>query len=314
MIKYFILSFEIIFPVLFFMAAGVLLRKIKLLNEQDFGKLNRLVFKVFLPVKLFMEVYKSDFETSFKPGVVSFAVVSVLAAFFIAWSAAKRITSECRDFTVIAQGMSRSNYVLFGMAIASSMYPDRNLGIISVLAAFVVPIFNILAVFIFEYYRDGGGFSIVKVMKGIIHNNLVIGSVLGILFMLLGIKLPELIMGPLGDMADASTPLSVICVGAALSFSTLKKYFKYISFAAFGRLIVFPLVFVSAAVMLGIRGIDLAGIFLIFATPTATASYPMARELGGNDELAGLIVAVNNIVSLFTIFVWIVVLMNFGLL
>lgn len=314
MFQYFWLSFQIIFPILFFMGVGLILKKIQLLDVKDFTKLNRLVFKVFLPVKLFMEVYKSDFAASFLPQVVGYAVFVVFAEFFLSWFVAGRVTRESRDLTVLAQGMSRSNYVLFGMAIAASMYPGRELGIISVLAAFIVPIFNILAVFLYEFYRGGDGFRLGKVLKGILHNNLVLGSVLGMAFMALGIRLPDLIMKPLEDMADISTPLAVICVGATLSFGTLKKYARYISIAVLGRLIVGPLLFTTGAVLLGIRGLELAGIFLITATPTATASFPMAKELGGNDELAGLIVAVNNIVCLFTLFIWIVVLMQFGLL
>ena len=66
--------------------------------------------------------------------------------------------------------------------------------------------------------------------------------------------------------------------------------------------------------MMGFRGIALAGLFLVFASPTAASSYPMAKELGGNGELAGLIVAVNNVCSLMTIFLWLALLMSMNLL
>ena len=82
---------------------------------------------------------------------------------------------------------------------------------------------------------------------------------------------------------------------------------------AAGRLAVVPAVFVTAAIVLGFRGMELAGLFLVFASPTATASYPMAKELGGNGELAGLGVAVSNVGSLFTIFLWVAALKYFGL-
>ena len=58
---------------------------------------------------------------------------------------------------------------------------------------------------------------------------------------------------------------------------------------------------------------DLAGLFLMYASPVASSSYPMARELGGNGDLAGPGVAVSNVACLFTLFLWITLLKYFGL-
>ena len=118
---------------------------------------------------------------------------------------------------------------------------------------------------------------------------------------------------PLTALGDIATPLAIICVGATLTFDALRKYAGYIAVMAAGRLAVVPAVFVTAAIVLGFRGMELAGLFLVFASPTATASYPMAKELGGNGELAGLGVAVSNVGSLFTIFLWVAALKYFGL-
>lgn len=50
--------------------------------------------------------------------------------------------------------------MLFGLSIAENMYPDENLSLVSVLAAFVVPVFNILAVVLFEVFRGKEKLSI----------------------------------------------------------------------------------------------------------------------------------------------------------
>lgn len=310
MFAYFYISFEIVFPILFFMGLGVVIKSANILTKEDFTKINTLVFKIFLPVKLFLEVYKSDFHSAFQLDVVIYAIAGILILFAVSWFAAVKIAAEPKDLVVIAQGMSRSNYVLFGMAIASGMYPDRDIGIVSVLAAFIVPLYNILSVFIYEYYSNNGKFNFKKLFRGIVSNPLIIGSFIGIVFIILNIQVPPLVLRPLSSLGDIATPLAVICIGATLSLNALKKYWKYIGIAVNGKLIFGPLLFGLGAIAAGIRGVGLAGIFLIFATPTATASYPMARELGGNDELAGLIVAVSNIASLFTLFLWIALLMS----
>lgn len=314
MIQYLWISFQVVFPILFFMAIGWMIQKVGLLKAQDFSQLNRLVFRVFLPIKLFSEVYHSDFETAFQPDVVLYALAGVALCFAATWFLVSRRVKNPADMTVLTQAIFRSNYVLFGMSIAAGLYPGESLGIVSVLAAFVVPLYNVLAVILFECYRAGGRVSPLKILRGILTNSLILGSALGLLALGFNIRLPALLMEPLIDLGNIATPLALLCVGATLSFQALNRYKKEICWAALGRLVICPLVFAGGAYLLGFRGIALAGIFLVFATPTATSSYPMARELGGNGELAGLIVAVNNVCSLFTVFVWLAALMGMRLI
>ena len=51
-----------------------------------------------------------------------------------------------------------------------------------------------------------------------------------------------------------------------------------------------------------------------FGCPTAVASAAMAQEMGGNGDLAGEIVAVTSVISLFTMFIFIFVLSSAGLI
>lgn len=116
--QYFIISFQIIFPILFFMALGILIRQTKLLDENAFSQINKLVFRVFLPIKLFLDIYQSDFQSAFRPGVILYAVTAVLAVYVIAWLLVGRVVKDRQDAPVIIQNLYRSNYVLFGMSIA----------------------------------------------------------------------------------------------------------------------------------------------------------------------------------------------------
>ncbi len=311
--EYFILSFQIIFPVLAYMGVGIVLRKVKLVDGDAFSQINRLVFRVFLPVKLFLDIYHSDFQRAFQPKLILFVLASVFLSYGMTWYLIGRKVKDRKDAPTMIQAVYRSNYVLFGMSIAASMYPDTDLGVISVMAAFVVPVFNILAVVLFEVWRGGAGLSVPRLLKGVATNSLVVGSAAGLLFLGLKIPLPQLILKPMTALGDIATPLAIICVGATLTFDALRKYAGYIAVMAAGRLVVVPAVFVTAAIVFGFRNMELAGLFLVFASPTATASYPMAKELGGNGELAGLGVAVSNVGSLFTIFLWVAALKYFGL-
>ena len=53
---------------------------------------------------------------------------------------------------------------------------------------------------------------------------------------------------------------------------------------------------------------------LLFATPVATSSYPMAAAMGGDGPLAGELVVITNVFSLVTLFLFIFGFSAFGLL
>lgn len=283
--RYFIISFQIIFPILFYMMVGLAVRQTKLVGEETFSQINRLVFQVFLPVKLFLEIYQSDFSSVFRPELILYGALSILVIYLLSWKIIGHFVKDRKDAPTLIQMIYRSNYVLFGLSIAENMYPNENLSTISVLAAFVVPIFNILAVILFEIYRGNEKVSLPHLLKGIAKNSLVIGSVLGLLAKGIGIEIPALLQKPLADLGAIATPLAVLCVGATLSFDTLRKYSKYLIWAAVGRLVIVPGVFLGLSVALGFRGI----------------------------ELAGLGVAVSNVACLFTLFLWIILLKFFAL-
>ena len=66
--------------------------------------------------------------------------------------------------------------------------------------------------------------------------------------------------------------------------------------------------------MIGLRGVELFLILMIYGTPVATASYPMAQNMGGDGQLAGQLVFVSTVASLGTTFLFIFTMSQLGLL
>ena len=84
--------------------------------------------------------------------------------------------------------------------------------------------------------------------------------------------------------------------------------------SSFFALIFLPVVMVAFAYLIGLRGVELFLILMIFGTPVATSSYPMAQNMGGDGQLAGQLVFVSTVASLVTIFLFIFTLSRLGLL
>ena len=90
----FILSLNVVLPLFLIMAVGYLLRRIGLLDDTVLPKLNSLVFKAFLPMMLFNNIYHSDLESMMNPKLILTAVVSILVIFGVLCLVIPRIEKD----------------------------------------------------------------------------------------------------------------------------------------------------------------------------------------------------------------------------
>lgn len=313
MLHQFLATLNILYPVFVYMALGKLLSKRKHLSNDLVISLNRILFRVLLPVKLYIEIIQSDFRSIFNPRLIIFTLTSVIVVMVISIFLVSRIKTDRKNIPVIIQGTYRSNYIMYGVAIASTMYPGKDLGVITVLAAFTVPLFNLISVIVFELF-NGNNVDFKLVFKKIFSNNIVRAGILGLTTVALNISLPKNLLSPFIVIGNCSTPIGLMCIGTMVSFESLSKYRKELFIVSLGRLVIVPLLIVPVAVALNFRNMELAAAFILFSGPIATSSCPMAYEMGGNGELAGVAVAVTSTLVLVTIFIGIFILKSLFLL
>ena len=149
-----------------------------------------------------------------------------------------------------------------------------------------------------------------KLLKQVIKNPLIIATLLGIIFIILKINIPKPIYKTLSDISKIATPLAFIVLGAELEFGNMVKNIKYLISANILRLIGNPLITVGVGKLVGFQGIELVALLSMSACPTAVASYTMAKEMNADGDLAGEIVATTSMLSIFTIFCWVLILKN----
>ncbi len=296
------------------MLVGYFIKQTGLASKTTLDGINKLVFKVFLPTLLFYNIYSTQSLSSFDWKLPVFMVVSVLIVFAIGSVAVLISTKENEKRSVILQAMFRSNFAILGIPLINSICGDKVSGLASLMVAIVVPLFNILAVASFLIFGKGGNsFSIKSFLKGLVTNPLIIGCVLGLVFYGVGIKLPHVLEKAVADISKITTPLSIIVLGAGFTVPALKSYYKEIILSVGARLIVVPILMVSAAVLCGFRGEALACLLIASGAPAAVSSFSTAQVMGGDGELAAQIVVVSSALCILTLFCWIYLLSSLGL-
>ena len=297
----FILSLNVVLPLFLIMAVGYLLRRIGLLDDTVLPKLNSLVFKAFLPMMLFNNIYHSDLESMMNPKLILTAVVSILVIFGVLCLVIPRIEKDGPRRGAMVQGIFRSNYIIFGVPIVSGVFGEQGLGVVSILSAFAIPLFNVLSVVALEIFSHGT-VNKNRIVKGIVTNPLIIASLLGVVFLLAGIPIPAPVEEALADMSAIATPLGLVSLGGFFKFADTKRYLKQLIIVVAGRLVVCPAIFLPVFVSMGFRGVDLMALATMMGAPIAVSSFIMAQQQGADADLAGQAVVYTALFSIFTMF------------
>ena len=308
----FLLALNVVLPMFFTMSLGAILRKLKWVDENSLNIINKLIFKVFMSTLLFLNIYNiGDLSVLSADNLklLAYTFIIILVILFLAWLFYAFKIKDRKKLSVLIQGVYRGNFILFGLAIADSLYGKEGLGVVSILTIIIIPTFNTLAVIILEYY-SGKEISIKKLFKQVLKNPLILASIIGVIFIVFKITIPKPIYKTLVDISKIATPLAFIVLGGELKFRNMLKNIKYLISVNILRLIVNPIITLGVGRLLGFDGAEIVALLALSACPTAVSSFTMAKEMGADGDLAGEIVATTSIFSILTIFCWVLLLKN----
>ena len=305
------ISANAVLPMCLIMALGYGTRRLGWIRREEISAINKIAFRIFLPCLLYYNVYCSDLSGSFDPLLMAYAVGGVLLTFGLSLGYTLLTEKLPERRGVMIQGMFRSNYVIMGIPVATALLGSDQLGTVSILIAVVVPLFNMLSVVVLEVFR-GQKPKPLHILGQIAKNPLVIGSVLGILTLAAGIRLPHILEQTIQNISAIASPLQLFLLGAFFQFSGLKTYRRELVTVSAAKLIVSPGLFLGLGALLGFRGVAFVSLIGIFASPTAVNSFTMAQQMGGDAELAGDIVVTTSAVSILTMFLWIFLFKSLG--
>ena len=228
------ISANAVLPMCLVMALGYGTRRLGWIRREEISAINKIAFRIFLPCLLYYNVYCSDLSGSFDPLLMAYAVGGVLLTFGLSLGYTLLTEKLPERRGVMIQGMFRSNYVIMGIPVATALLGSDQLGTVSILIAVVVPLFNMLSVVVLEVFR-GQKPKPLHILGQIAKNPLVIGSVLGILTLAAGIRLPHILEQTIQNISAIASPLQLFLLGAFFQFSGLKTYRRELVTVSDGR-------------------------------------------------------------------------------
>ena len=314
MLESFMVALNAVAPFMILLGIGFLAVRTGLTDRAFMNRLNALNFRLFFPFLMFNNIYSATPEGLPSVTLLIAGPLSVILLILILMLVVPRIVKENSRRGVIIQAVFRSNFIIYGIPLTTYVFGAERSSVCGMMVMIMVSLFNIAAVIVLEIFRGGGKVRLKPLLLGLLKNPLLQGCAAGLLFFLLRIRLPGFIASPVSSLATMATTLAMIVLGANLVFEEIRKNRKTITVVLLVRLILLPLITLPLGWLIGLRGVELFLILMIFGTPVATASYPMAQNMGGDGQLAGQLVFVSTVASLGSIFLFIFLMSRLGLL
>lgn len=303
---------RVVLPMAIMMGIGVLLRVGGVAQRDTMKKVDKISFSLFLPMLMFANTYDTDFS-KISGGYILYGVAGSTILFLVAVFLIPRFEKNPPSAAAMGCAMIRANYMMYSTAIATNLYGDTDLGVIMLLGAITIPFTNALSAIVLEIARAGKA-SPKQLLLAIAKNPLVIAAAIGLSFNFFKIPLPDILEGIVDDIAGLATPLSFLSLGVSLDLKSVAGNKKRLGISVFMKMVLFPVIFLGGALLLGIRGMELCGLLVLFGGPPAVSSYPMSVAMGADAELAGQMVIFPTLISLVTIFLWVLGLSGAGML
>lgn len=336
MINVFMYAANAVLPIVLLIALGWFLRQRNFYDDKFLKTANKFGFRVVLPMLLFYNVYEIDSLSAINWNNVIYAVCMILILFVIGLVVTLAFCKDDRQKGVILQSAFRSNFAIIGIPLAQALGGDDTLAIVSVLSAFSIALFNVLAIVsLTVFIKDDNKHrpSVKSILLKICKNPLIIAILAGVVCLIIRNIEPmnnngepvftiknqlPFLYSAIGTAAKMASPLMLIVLGGQFSFKSIKGLKRQIALGTFMRIVMAPAIGVGAAVLLkdilSFGASDFAAYIALFGSPIAVSSAVMAAEMHNDEQLAGQLVVWTSIGSVITVFLSAVILKTIGLL
>ena len=305
-------------PIFALMVLGYFFRKIGLIDEKAASWMNKFVFKVALPVLVFKDLASQDFAGTwngkfvlfcFGATSISIALIALLSKAFV------KNKSKRGEFV---QSAYRSSAALLGIAFIHNIYGDTAIGMGPLMILGSVPLYNIFAVIILtltagdeteeESKSQEHHKLILKTLKGIITNPIIIGIFIGLVWSLLQIPQPKVFQTIVSNMSALATPLGLMSMGATFEFKKAVNDIKPALVASFIKLFGLAAIFLPIAVAMGFTGEQIVAILVMLGSATTVSCFIMAKSMGHEGTLSSSVIMLTTFGCSFSLTFWLYLL------
>ncbi|MBL8670685.1 MAG: AEC family transporter [Alphaproteobacteria bacterium] len=299
-------------PIASLILLGAVLKRSAFLPDSFWPSCERLVYFLLFPSLLVATLATAELRAA-ELGplllVQAGSTLAVSAALLAARPLLARLGSVSGpSFTSVLQGAIRFNTYV-ALAACAALHGPAGVALCALALAIQVPIANVICVWALVRYGDAAGRAqgpggersqLRATVAAVARNPMILSCLAGMALNLAGGPPP--VLGPVMDiLGKASLPLGLIAVGAGLTFAGVRLAGVALHLSVAVKLLAVPAVVALLARATGVDGLAADILVLAAGLPTASVTYILARQLGGDAPLMAAIATLQTILAAATL-------------
>lgn len=283
-------------------AVGVLIMRLRLIDENDIGKLSRLIIDVIFPMTIFSSITRNlDPAAVAELWIMPLAGFSLMAAGGVLGWGFKRLMKSRDPLRRITfhHLCAINNYVFLPIIVISNIWGEKLLPLL-----FIMNIGSTLG-----FWTIGVGILSGGDRRRLLKNMATpcqFAVVLALIFAFGRIPVPALAAKFMHSTGACAVPLMLIIVGAAISGAG--KYMLQNKTDAFyfalTRLVLIPAIMIFILKLLPLPPDVYRVIFVVALMPASASSAVITRRFGGSPEFAGQAIILSTILCAVSVPLW----------
>lgn len=291
---------NILLPDFLLILFGAALLRVTNWGSEFWAGMEKIIYYVLFPALLFYSTARSPINFGATGQFLQVAIAACVAGILLGWLAKPLFKAGPMVFESGVQTAFRFNSYI-ALAIAGRLGGEEGTSLMGMAIGFAVPLCNMAAVH--ALVKDKGG-----LLLELIKNPLLVATLSGVAFNLLGLHLPDIASAFLSRLGNASIALGLIMVGAGLRLTGLHAAKGIAAYFLIVKLFAVPAITYALGVWLGLSPLHLQMVVMFAALPTASSAYVLAVRMGGNGPFVAFLISAGTLISMATLPLWLALL------
>lgn len=294
------------FAIFALIGVGFLVRKLNIVSEQGQKSITNLVVDVILPCNILTAFLKVDSSTIRDDGLWVFGISLAFHVFSVFYGRLMfRKPPEDRR-KCLRHAALCSNAGFMGIPVSEGLFGLEGIALANI---YLIPMRILMwssGIAIFSGSHDWK-----KTLKKVLTHPCIVAVFLGVIGMLLGVRIPEPLMKPIGYFSSCNTGMSMLIVGMILARIKPEQFLdaSVLLFAAH-RLIILPAIVYGVCLLLPVTQTARAISVILAAMPVAVNTSILAEKYGGDSVYTTKLIVVSTLLSIPTTALWSMLLIH----
>jgi predicted permease len=297
-------AFLITLPILLMAGLGWVARHFFRFPENAELVLTRYVVYLSAPASLIAAIAESKLEDLLNLRLVLATVLAYVVAFLGVQLPHRLVLGRSLGESAFAGfSVAKFNLIIIGLPLVVSVVGAKGFPSLVINGFISYLLLTPLVLFLHGISDDKGNAdagpvgAVLKSLKVTITNPLIIGSLFGLLLLLLDVKIPTVLEGPLKMVGQSVVPVGLIAVGLSIREIKPAEWGLEIWLMSLAKVLVVPAIAAAIALLFGLDSYSAVSLVLLFCLPSAVVAYALAQEVDAYARESGEIVVLTTILG-----------------